>query len=392
MGKARNPNGRSSIIRRDDGWHGFVSFGADPKGRRLRRHVRGQTKAAVAKKVAELERLRDAGYLGGSPQTVGEWLDAFLDERARARIVRPTTLAGYELDIRCHLKPFLGTKRLDRLGPTDIAQLWVALSEGHRGPATIQHVRRTLSAALSTAVNRGLLARNPIPLAPPPPYRAPEPRVLTLDEVRSVLAVAAASSPGELARWSLAFLGMRQGEALGLTWGDFDDGAAVLTIRRQLRWSGGEPTLAPLKTQTSERVLPLPPPVVEALRAHRRAHVAARLRAGGRWADFAKSDGGLIFPDGNSGYPRRRRADWEAWHRLLRQAGVAPVRLHDARHVAATLLAATGAPSVEVAAILGHGRGSSTTARYLHASESGAVRAVAAFAQTLFARPSEPAE
>lgn len=166
MGRARNPNGRSSIIRRDDGWHGFVSFGTDLRtGRRLRRHVRGQTRAAVAKKVAELERLRYAGYRG-SEQTVGEWLDVWLDERRRGGTVRPSTLAGYELDIRCHLRPLLGARRLAQLNAADVAQLWIALRESGRQPPTIHHVRRTLSAALSTAASRGLLGRHPLPLAP----------------------------------------------------------------------------------------------------------------------------------------------------------------------------------------------------------------------------------
>jgi hypothetical protein len=56
-------NGRSSIYKDADAWHGWVSFGEDATGRRRRKHVRAQTKAAVAEKVARLERQRDAGYV-----------------------------------------------------------------------------------------------------------------------------------------------------------------------------------------------------------------------------------------------------------------------------------------------------------------------------------------
>jgi hypothetical protein len=60
-------NGRSSIHRRADGqgWEGWVSLGLHPvTGKRWRKHVRGTTKTAVARKVDELERTRDRGVSG----------------------------------------------------------------------------------------------------------------------------------------------------------------------------------------------------------------------------------------------------------------------------------------------------------------------------------------
>jgi hypothetical protein len=57
-------NGRSSIHRRADG-EGWVSLGLHPvTGKRWRKHVRGTTKTAVARKVDELERTRDRGVSG----------------------------------------------------------------------------------------------------------------------------------------------------------------------------------------------------------------------------------------------------------------------------------------------------------------------------------------
>jgi hypothetical protein len=55
-------NNRSSIDKGKDGsWHGWVSFGEGPDGRRRRKHVRGQTKREVAEKVQRLERQRAGG-------------------------------------------------------------------------------------------------------------------------------------------------------------------------------------------------------------------------------------------------------------------------------------------------------------------------------------------
>ena len=69
-------NNRSSIYKGNDGsWHGWVSFGEGADGRRRRKHVRGQTKREVAKKVQRLERQRAGGYLGDRPLPVNEWLE-----------------------------------------------------------------------------------------------------------------------------------------------------------------------------------------------------------------------------------------------------------------------------------------------------------------------------
>ena len=63
MTARRNAAGWSSIYQQPDGsWRGEVSFGVDPATRkRVRRKVRGATKAVVAAKVRRLEQERDAG-------------------------------------------------------------------------------------------------------------------------------------------------------------------------------------------------------------------------------------------------------------------------------------------------------------------------------------------
>jgi hypothetical protein len=48
-------NNRSSIYKGKDGlWHGWVSFGEGPDGRRRRKHVQAPTKREIAEKVHRL--------------------------------------------------------------------------------------------------------------------------------------------------------------------------------------------------------------------------------------------------------------------------------------------------------------------------------------------------
>ena len=94
--------------------------------------------------------------------------------------------------------------------------------------------------------------------------------------------------------------------------------------------------------------MPIPAPLVAKLRAHRRLQVAERLAAAEWWVD-----GDFVFAQ-NDGRPLDPRQDYQAWRDLLDAAGVKRVRLHDARHTAATLMVAQGVRLEVVQAVLGH--------------------------------------
>ncbi|MBF8191453.1 tyrosine-type recombinase/integrase [Nonomuraea sp. K274] len=60
-----------------------------------------------------------------------------------------------------------------------------------------------------------------------------------------------------------------------------------------------------------------------------------------------------------------RTEDWKLWKTILKQAGVRDVRVHDARHTAATLVIEQGVNIRVVQQVLGHTR-VTTTERYTH--------------------------
>ena len=95
------------------------------------------------------------------------------------------------------------------------------------GPGTVAHLRRTISAALNAAARRGHILRNPVPLADMPRADdAVELEPYDAEEIGKVLTAARQRRNG--VRWSLAFLGLRQGEALGVRWDDVDLDAGEL--------------------------------------------------------------------------------------------------------------------------------------------------------------------
>ena len=283
----------------------------------------------------------------------------WLDDIA-ARRVRPSTLTTYRGYVRNRVNPTLGRHRLDRLQPEHLEQLYRQLEEEGLAAASVLQIHRILARALKVAMQRGKIVRNVATLVDAPSVQREEVQPLTLEEARRVLN--AAATVRNSARWSVALaLGLRQGEALGLTWEDVDLDHGALTIRRALqRQTGRGLVLVAPKSRAGRRVIPLPQELVQALRTHRTTQMQERLRAGSMWRD-----GGFVFAS-PTGTPVDPRNDHATWKRLLVAAEVKPARLHDARHTAATLLLTQGVPARVAMEILGHSQIGLTLGTYTH--------------------------
>ena len=404
--RARAANGRSSIYLGADGrWHGRVSFGNDPAtGAAVRRQVTAKTRAEVTTKVRALEEARASGAKAIGPtsrQTVRVYLTNWIDNRASLG-VRYNTVLGYRTDSQ-HIFAAFGGVRLDRLTVEHIETLWRQMSsprpDGSTRTGSIAHVRRTLNAALSDAVKRGHVPRNPVALARAPKHARKIIEPYTVDEVRRLLNAAAGTRNG--ARWAVgAVLGLRQGEVLGLQWSDLDLERGSLSVSRQLQrrmWEHGCPpdlpcgskrgagcparhggglVTSPPKSEAGRRTIALPETVLEDLQNHRDAQAAERVTAQ-HW-----DDGGWVFPNeiGHATDPGR---DYRAWRALCVVAGVPVRRLHDLRHTSATLLLEANVDLKAAGQVLGHGTVSQTAA-YTHVLADRKATAARAVDELLF--------
>lgn len=354
-------------------------MGNGPDGRPVRKHVTAPTQAAVTRKVRDLEKVRAEGGAGvvSARVPLGEYLRDWISVRVELGRVRPKTIEGYRTDLR-RIDATIGHVRLDRLSARNIEYLWSTMV-GEGVLASVQHCRRTLDAALSEAVDQGLIARNPVRLATTPRYLPSEIQPYTLDEMAALLNAAAGTR--NAVRWTLALaLGLRRGEALGLQWPDIDLEAGTLTVRRQLQripWEHGcsdpsccgKPADCPLryggglrssepKSAAGRRTVAMPDPLTVELRAHWAAQAAERLAAP-IWGE-----GDWVIAT-ELGQPIDPRNDVRAFKGLCRIAGVPERRLHDLRHSAATALLLADVDLATAGAMLGHSR-VEMTSRYTH--------------------------
>ena len=149
--------------------------------------------------------------------------------------------------------------------------------------------------------------------------------------------------------WRLALLrGFRRGELCGMADADFDADEGAITVNAALLEIGGRLVWGKPKSKAGERVVDLDENSVTEGKAHRGRRKRERLRAGGAWGDT-----GCMFTN-ELGDPLR--PDWVSrrFKEMAAEAGLPVIKLHAARHTAASLALEAGVDIKVVSDQLGH--------------------------------------
>jgi integrase len=134
----------------------------------------------------------------------------------------------------------------------------------------------------------------------------------------------------------IAFRGLRRGESCGLRWSDLNLQEATVAVRWQIVQIGYDTEQGRPKSEAGERQISLDKRTIAELKAHKTRQNTERLTAGENW-----NDSGLVFTT-ETGEPLHPAQVSAEFLRLAMAAGLPPVRLHDLRHGAATILLRAG--------------------------------------------------
>jgi integrase len=358
-------------------WAFAIDSGRRPDGGR-----RQSTQAGFATKRQAQAALRDAqarqqaGVAAVEGVTVNEFLDTWLSSK---RKLRETTRRNYRTHIRRYLRPALGGLRLADLAPHHIDQLYSDLIDGRyvgATPTTVHHVHRTLRSALNSAVKRRLIAWNPAQHVELPEHQRAQAVIWQPEEVGRFLDNSADHRLYGLFHL-IAFTGMRRGEAIGLHWTDVNLEAQLVVVRCQVTDAGDGPKLGPPKSESGTRVVPIDAYTGHVLQRQQAHQQRERAAWGGGWQDlglvFTKEDGGLLRPD----------AITHLFTKLVTQAGLPRIRLHDLRHTHASLALAAGVDIKVVSNRLGHSTTAITADLYTQVTPAVARRAADAIASEI---------
>lgn len=352
-----------------------IDIGRDPKTHKRRQLTRTHnTKKEARAEYAKIKHQTDEGtFVAPDDLTVSDWLDIWL---ASATIdVEKATAANYA-NALLPVRERLGDKKLQEIDEEDIDKLvaWMLTSARKRGGkvGTGLGVRSVglmlgrLRCALTVAVRRNLVLRNVAEYTQIPRdarKRAAEEKAKRIpwsaDEVKTF--VAAIREDRLYAPMLLSLLGMRPAEVCGLRWSeDVDLEAKTIRVNNTRTIVEGEVEEKGPKSEMSKRTLPLPGPVVTALKAFKARQAQEKLAAGNAYLNS-----GYVVVD-EQGAPWKTDKLRRETYKLMAAAKVRKVRPYDARHACLTHLAASGVPDVIVSAWAGHADLSFTKRVYIH--------------------------
>ncbi len=265
--------------------------------------------------------------------TVKEYLTTWKDTYAKAHC-KPSTYGGYSRTIEQQLIPAFGNVLLDQVGREAIRSFVATLTKQGKARGTIENFLVPLKAVFYQAIDDRIVKVNPVARLGKlfthkkdgKAFIAP----LEHHELHVLLETAKERFPF---LYSLllcaARTGMRQGELIGLQWGDIDFLGGFIEVRRGV-------VLREVTTTKSHQI--------------RRVDMSVQLQANLQHIKEIRQieamDTGrevipwvFLSPEGKRWDNRNLR---RAWSRCLDASGIRQVRFHDLRHTFASALANKG--------------------------------------------------
>jgi integrase len=357
--KSRKPNGQGHTYKNGTSYRTVIQ-------------QNGHTVTASAKTIQESKRLakekvlslplsKQGLLLKQNKTSLAEFLNEWLETEHKNHIAY-STYTRYRSLAKNHINPLIGDYYLQDLTPRLLSWLLNEMKTKGQGARSQQQARALLSIALKAAEEQELIESNPVRKVRNPQNREGHINPLTVEDVKRLLKTYEGTYMS--LRLHIALLcGLRQGEALGLRWADIDTQRGTIHVANQMQKIEGKYTFTDLKTHRSRRTIVLSQETLKAIEFHIKLIGKYRFNAGPSWQDLD-----LVFPREN-GSPRSPKTDYDQWQEVLKLCGIAPRRLHDARHTAATLMYSQSIGIEIISRALGHSSSAITSRLYVHSAE-----------------------
>lgn len=352
------------------------------------------------------EQVKSGKYLDGEKITFQDFADRYMEEYALQHL-EAKTIASYRDLLRLHILPAIGYLKFAKIQPQHLNALYISLlkerKDGRPGgyaPKTIKHIHNLISSIYTLAVKWNIVSDNPCDrVSPPKQIKGKDIKYFTLEQAETFLDVLSHDilipikahdriddtgksyhvdtyyekktiSTQYKIFFNLAlFCGMRRGELIALEWSDFDFINSTVSISKSTVLVNGKPTTKVPKTESSNRVISVPPSVMLILKKYRKEQLETRLKLGDAWEGqnyvFIQWNGKQMYPD----TPYSMFKDIIRWHNATvtdESKKLPDIPLHGLRHTSATLLISQNIDVRTVSGRLGHSQTSTTTDIYSH--------------------------
>ena len=359
----RAPQGAGGVCKRSDGrWQGTYTIGTDPgTGKPMKKYVYARSEKECVKKLQALQAAINSGtFQQPNRMTVGQWLDVWADEYLGG--VKPGTVKTYKVQIRMHIKPALGAVKLQKLVPHAIQAFYNSLQRDKGlSPKTVKNIHGVFHGALEQAAALDYIRFNPADKCKMPRVERKEVAVLPEGKIPAFVQQAGQDVYGTL-MYATLFTGLRESEALGLTWDCVDFEGGNIRIKQQLQRNTEADTyeLGPLKNDKPRLITPAPT-VMQRLRTRSVQQKRDRLRAGPAWDNPLN----LVFTN-EFGKNLIQRTVVKKFKDVAAAIEEPELRFHDLRHTYAVNALQSGDDIKTVQDALGHHTAAFTLDTYGH--------------------------
>lgn len=310
--------------------------------------------------------LHNGTYIVYGKIKVAVFMEYWLENVMRDQIT-DNTYNGYKNIVYNYINPQLGNMYMSTLNQGHIRKLYNAVAEKHE--SIVRVAKTVMNTSMAYAKSRNIVAANCAEgVMLPKKVKKKAYRVINIDvkktltlEQVELLINASKNTPIHMQILFAVLMGLRRGEINGLKYSDVDYINRTLTIRRQL---GKKPNSKaedvspkmltkqeiPVKTESSNRELPIPDLVFEAILEQRKIYEKNRRR---RSKEFRDWDYICCSSYGN---PRSKSFHFKYYKDLLKENGLPDIKFHKLRSTYTTILLKNNFNIKEIANLLGHSK------------------------------------
>jgi integrase len=286
--------------------------------------------------------------------TFGAWFALWLDARDNANANRDRVMGRHVQALE-----WLARLRLDDLAPRHMARVVRELAATHLAPGSVALVWGLVSTSLRDSVIAGAIPSSPcvLPrdLLPAVPRAAKD--AFEGHEVAALL-----GDPDTRSHWRVLFavmlyLGCREGEAAGLTWGDVKPARPLHAVQIARQWRG-KPLKGAKVVGQKARTVPLHPELARMLEGWRADWERIMCRR-------PRPEDPILVNPASPSKEWAQNTIWTALQATCRRLGIRELSPHCLRHTAITWLRRCGARP-DVVEALTHNAAGTIVDRYTH--------------------------
>jgi integrase len=311
--------------------------------------------------------LLDNFELANSNILLSEYLVNWLAEYKKD-VVRKNTYEIHRRNIDKHLIPYFKKVTLKELKPTMYQKFLNSLHDDGYSRRTIEIIHGTMRGALEKACQLNMLEKNPtVGSVIKGKMKSNEVKFIESSDISLFLKTA--YQYGYIYWFFFSFMidtGMRKGEVAALQWSDINFKEKTVTINKTLDFQAksDDELFGDTKTFRSKRTISLTNNTINQLKDHLKWQNKNKQNLN----DVYHHDLNLVFCR-EDGYIMPKSSLYNAFKRILKQAGISSLPIHSLRHTHAVLQLEAGVDMKFIQERLGHGSYQITADVYSHISK-----------------------